>query len=183
MFRVFGAPAAMVLYCVLCTVIGTGWWRSFFPFRRGSLLGWFCGGSGWYCGYVGDLVALFQCCAGGFGGFACIGGLDFGSCAAPVSLFFLFCADGFGFGDCANRVLFGWSLQHVVGASSGVAVFCGVLEWFSLCRYLFLCRRFQSLLGCHAIRSFLLRPEVFGGLHRAGYFGGLQFAGICVESV
>ncbi|MCI34930.1 hypothetical protein A2U01_0056151, partial [Trifolium medium] len=28
--------------------------------------------------------------------------------------------------------------------------------------------------------DFLLRAEVFGGLHRTGYFGGLQFVEICV---
>jgi hypothetical protein len=32
-------------------------------------------------------------------------------------------------------------------------------------------------------KEFLLRPEVFGGLHCADYIGGLQFVGIWAECV
>jgi hypothetical protein len=41
------------------------------------------------CGYdFGDLVVLFKCCLGGFGGFGCAGGLGFGGCVVPLSLLF-----------------------------------------------------------------------------------------------
>ncbi|MCI20785.1 hypothetical protein A2U01_0041948, partial [Trifolium medium] len=58
----------------------------------------------------------------------------------------------------------------------------------SLCRNSFLCQYFlpESLrLPCNQIANvdFLLRSVVSGGLHRASYFDGLQFADICVECV